>query len=39
MIKAEFKPIDDHRGSAAYRTAMLGNLLWKFYSETQEVPV
>ncbi|GEM82878.1 xanthine dehydrogenase small subunit [Meiothermus hypogaeus] len=39
VIKAEFKPIDDHRGSAAYRTAMLGNLLWKFYSETQEVTV
>lgn len=39
LIKAEFKPIDDHRGSAAYRTAMLGNLLWKFYDETQEVAV
>ncbi len=39
VLKAEFKPIDDHRGSAAYRTAMLGNLLWKFYTETQEVPV
>lgn len=39
VLKAEFKPIDDHRGSAAYRTAMLGSLLWKFYTETQEVPV
>ncbi len=37
VLKAEFKPIDDHRGSAAYRTAMLGNLLWKFYTETPEV--
>ncbi|MDW8426222.1 MAG: FAD binding domain-containing protein [Meiothermus sp.] len=37
VIKAEFQPIDDHRGSAAYRTAMLGSLLWKFYSETQGV--
>jgi len=35
-IRAEFKPIDDHRGSAAYRTAMLGSLLQKFHVETQE---
>jgi xanthine dehydrogenase small subunit len=39
VLKAEFKPIDDHRGSAAYRRAMLGNLLWKFYTETKEVTV
>lgn len=39
VIKEEFRPMDDHRGSAAYRTAMLGSLLWKFYAETQGVPV
>lgn len=37
IIRSEFKPIDDHRGSAAYRTAMLGSLLQKFYAETTEV--
>jgi len=37
VIRGEFRPIDDHRGSAAYRTAMLGNLLHKFYAETTEV--
>ncbi|MDX2005873.1 MAG: FAD binding domain-containing protein [Meiothermus sp.] len=37
VIRAEFRPIDDHRGSAAYRTAMLGSLLEKFYAETSEV--
>ncbi|WP_299431470.1 FAD binding domain-containing protein [uncultured Meiothermus sp.] len=39
VIRAEFKPIDDHRGSAAYRTAMLGSLLHKFHAETPEVRV
>ena len=37
--KTEFKPIDDHRGSAAYRLAMLGKLLEKFFVETSEVMV
>lgn len=32
-IRGEFKPIDDHRGSAAYRVAMLGSLLEKFFVE------
>lgn len=39
VLRGEFQPIDDHRGSAAYRRAMLGNLLLKFYQETQEVRV
>ncbi|MCX7783649.1 MAG: FAD binding domain-containing protein [Meiothermus sp.] len=39
ILRGEFRPIDDHRGSAAYRTAMLDRLLWKFFTETQEVPV
>ncbi len=37
VIRSEFKPIDDHRGSAAYRSAMLASLLHKFYAETTEV--
>lgn len=36
-IRAEFTPIDDHRGSAAYRKAMLGRLLEKFFYHTSEV--
>jgi xanthine dehydrogenase small subunit len=34
IIKREFKPIDDHRGSAAYRVAMLRKVLEKFFHET-----
>jgi xanthine dehydrogenase small subunit len=30
----EGTPLTDHRGSAAYRRAMMSSLLWKFYSET-----
>ncbi len=37
ILREEFKPIDDHRGSAAYRVAMLGRLLEKFYHELEEV--
>ncbi len=37
LIRGEFRPIDDHRGSAAYRSAMLSSLLYKFYTETAEV--
>ncbi|RMH53457.1 MAG: xanthine dehydrogenase small subunit [Deinococcus-Thermus bacterium] len=37
VLRSEFQPISDHRGSAAYRRAMLGNLLLKFYLENQEV--
>jgi xanthine dehydrogenase small subunit len=29
-------PISDHRGSAAYRKAMIGNLLERFFFETQD---
>ncbi len=29
-------PIDDHRGSAAYRRAMIGRLLEKFFAEAAE---
>ncbi|MGL4611708.1 MAG: xanthine dehydrogenase small subunit [Trueperaceae bacterium] len=35
IIKREFKPIDDHRGSATYRVAMLGNLLEKFFHDSR----
>ena len=35
IIRSEFTPIDDFRGSAAYRVAMLENLLEKFFIETQ----
>jgi xanthine dehydrogenase small subunit len=37
FIKTEFQPIDDHRGSSAYRVAMLGKLLEKAFAETSEV--
>ena len=37
VARAEFQPIDDHRGSAAYRTAMLGKLLEKFFFDTSGV--
>jgi len=37
LIRGEVRPIDDHRGSAAYRSAMLSSLLYKFYTETAEV--
>ena len=39
VLRGEGTPIDDHRASAAYRAAMLGQSLLKFHSETaQEVP-
>jgi xanthine dehydrogenase small subunit len=37
VARNEFKPIDDHRGSAAYRSAMLGSLLEKFFAEASGV--
>ncbi len=41
-LQTTFKPLDDLRASAAYRNRLVGNLLEKFYSETQnetsEVP-
>ena len=33
VLRAEGTPIDDHRASAAYRTAMLGQSLLKFHAE------
>ncbi len=35
VLERSFSPIDDHRGSAAYRRAMVTQLLRKFYAETQ----
>ena len=38
VLRGEGTPIDDHRASAAYRAAMLGQSLLKFHAEsTQEV--
>jgi xanthine dehydrogenase small subunit len=38
VMAAEGTPLDDHRASAAYRAAMLGQALRKLYAETaQEV--
>ena len=33
VLRGEGTPIDDHRASAAYRAAMLGQSLLKFHSE------
>jgi xanthine dehydrogenase small subunit len=39
VLRGEGTPIDDHRASAAYRAAMLGQSLLKFHTESaQEVP-
>jgi xanthine dehydrogenase small subunit len=39
VLRAEGTPIDDHRASAAYRAAMLGQSLRKLYAESpEEVP-
>ena len=37
MLRGEGTPIDDHRASAAYRSAMLGNALLRLWAETGEV--
>jgi xanthine dehydrogenase small subunit len=37
VLREEGTPIDDHRASAAYRTAMLEQSLLKFHAETTEV--
>ena len=34
MLRTEFQPISDVRGSAAYRRDLIGSLLQKFYFET-----
>jgi xanthine dehydrogenase small subunit len=35
VLRAEFSPISDMRASAAYRTEVLGNLLQRFWLESQ----
>ncbi len=39
VMAAEGTPMDDHRASAAYRSAMLGQALLKFFATHQEVTV
>jgi xanthine dehydrogenase small subunit len=34
-LRAEFQPISDMRASAAYRQTVLGNLLRRFWLESQ----
>ena len=34
-LRAEFSPISDMRASGAYRRQVLGNLLWRFWLESQ----
>ena len=34
MLAGEGTPIDDHRASAAFRAAMLGQSLLKFHAES-----
>jgi xanthine dehydrogenase small subunit len=35
VLRAEFSPISDMRASSAYRTQVLGNLLQRFWLESQ----
>ena len=37
-LRDAFTPLDDHRGSAAYRVALAGNLFVKFWSEHAGTP-
>jgi xanthine dehydrogenase small subunit len=37
-LRAEFSPISDMRASGSYRTEVLGNLLWRFWLESQGTP-
>ena len=37
-LAAEFAPLSDHRASAAYRTAVAGNLLLKALHEVAGTP-
>jgi xanthine dehydrogenase small subunit len=34
-LRAEFSPISDMRATGAYRSQVLGNLLWRFWLESQ----
>ena len=36
VLRTEGTPMDDHRASAAYRSAMLGNALLRLWAETTE---
>jgi xanthine dehydrogenase small subunit len=38
VLRGEFSPISDMRASAAYRTEVLGNLLQRFWLESQGAP-
>jgi len=38
VLRTEFSPISDMRASAAYRSAVLGNLLQRFWRESQGQP-
>jgi xanthine dehydrogenase small subunit len=37
-LRGEFQPISDMRASATYRTEVLGNLLKRFWLESQGQP-
>jgi xanthine dehydrogenase small subunit len=37
VLESEFKPLSDHRGSAAYRSAVLRHALERFHSELEVV--
>ncbi len=37
-LRAEFTPLDDHRASAEYRRALVGNLFAQFVAEHKEAP-
>jgi xanthine dehydrogenase small subunit len=34
-LRAEFSPISDMRATSAYRREVLGNLLWRYWLESQ----
>ncbi len=38
-LRGEFAPISDMRASSAYRSEVLGNLLWRFWLESQGTPL
>lgn len=38
-LRGEFAPISDMRASSAYRSEVLGNLLWRFWLESQGLPL
>ena len=38
VLRQEFQPISDMRASGVYRSEVLGNLLWRFWLESQGTP-